>query len=175
MQATRAVSSWVQWFWHVQKIIICSMPPQPLSYSILWCFQSPGGRCDTDVLFRAKHCAIIDSLQFVQLWVPVLTAIQCSKRLSWWKLRAALIYGFKDNHLEGSLTFCWVSRMIEGSRSCEFPNYRFLVLCMSSILWNGLNSNQKVAGYATTFVPLLYLWAHLATHSIFVAFGVHSQ
>lgn len=129
------------------------MPPQPLSYSILWCFQSPGGRCDTDVLFRAKHCAIIDSLQFVQLWVSVLTAIQCSKRLSWWKLRAALIYGFKDNHLEGSLTFCWVSRMIEGSRSCEFPNYRFLVLCMSSILWNGLNSNQKVAGYAS-IVPL---------------------
>lgn len=93
-------------------------------------------------LDMAEHSTVIDSLYFNQLWVSMLTTIQCTKKSLGQSLRAALVCWVKDTDLEGSLILCPFSRIIGVSLSLGSVG-SIIVTCWKrysttfTLLWRG--------------------------------------
>lgn len=107
----------------------------------------------TSVLDMAEHSTVIDSLYFNQLWVSVLTTIQCTKKSLGQSLRAALVCWVKGTDVEGSLILCPFSRLIGVSLSLG-PVGSTTVSCLKLYILHlppcreDLKSKQNVVGYS---------------------------
>lgn len=65
-----------------------------LPWRILWIPEPWGEGFDLDFPFRNEYSKASYCLYTVPLWVLVLIIVYCKKKLSWWGLRNALIYGY---------------------------------------------------------------------------------
>lgn len=74
-------------------------------------------------------------LHFHQRWVSELATACCPKHILWWRLRASLIYGSREENRKGSVMLYPLSRMILGDSSRLTPkastcHFRFLFLSL---------------------------------------------
>lgn len=82
--------------------------PTPLWYSRAL----RGWICNIDIEFMPEYSQTFFSLHFNQLWVSAFMIIQCTKKFLWWQLRIALIYGYNNKYLEGSLVLCLFKKVM---------------------------------------------------------------
>lgn len=96
--------SWVQLFCHIQRIPSFNRYPSPLTFIIflrLWCFLSLNCRNRTiNLQIRPRHPIVSCSLHVHQLWIFVMVSVWCKMQLLQEEMRASLICGAKDMHLE---------------------------------------------------------------------------
>lgn len=91
-----AVNVWVQWFSHVQKILLCASLTLDLTVfllSLLWCFLGLGREgCNETFIYglTLHNREIYCPLYIVHMWVFDFLAAYCTRKLLWWGLRAAL-------------------------------------------------------------------------------------
>lgn len=84
-----------------------SFCPPLLHWSLIFTWRV----CDIDVPFMAEHYTDIYSPQQDQLWVSVLTTVQCPEKFLWWGLRDVLIYGHRGTYLKNSLKSCPLNKI----------------------------------------------------------------
>lgn len=84
-------------------------------------FPQPWGGGDGDVLFVAEHPHFLSAL-----WPSTICHI---RKAGWWGLRAALVCGYRDTNLEGSLSLYPLSRIraVVYSQVLWTPNHEYLV------------------------------------------------
>lgn len=111
VQVTRpAVSSRAQWWHHAHcHTSFCCTSPHPLSFNILSphssaVFPEPWRVMERLCLSLSTAASII--LSAWQVMSLCINTAHCNKKLLWWRLRAALIYGYNHDYLEGSLATC---------------------------------------------------------------------
>lgn len=97
VQITKAaVCLWMQWLYPEDTTLPWSSPASGSSSM----FSEPWGQeYDVDMPFMAEHFTDTYSMNFDVLWVSVLATIHHMKKLLWWRLRAALVYGLRDVYL----------------------------------------------------------------------------
>lgn len=148
--------------WYALSMVVLSWPkdsftstPQPLTLTI-FNLESLVIICQSwrrDVIQSpsvAKHSSDICSLPFNLLWVSTLTAIHCTKKRPWWRLRVTLIYGHWHTNVEGCLIVYPFSKITSVGLPLEplsSPNCgslaRFSVLDLCFLLWSRLSSQWE--------------------------------
>lgn len=117
-------SSLVSFFGSISGL--CSSKSPSLG-GVCTCMRSGGER---GAVFQYSY-----PLHFNQRWVSELATVYCPKHILWWRLRASLIYGSREENRKDSVMLYPLSRMILGDSSRLTPkastcHFRFLFLSL---------------------------------------------
>lgn len=143
---------------------------------------SPDRQYDMDVPFKTQ--ALPNPL-FSALWLFLSICInhcpvgQWGGASIWWGLGAALIYRYKDKHLEGSLILCPLSKIIVVGSLCPLPSEAHVIGQVYNTrldlrpMEQTLNPIKMQLVTPILFVPLLYQWIYFSRLVIIIAFRIH--